>query len=189
MLLMKVKRYMLGFLITIFVCCMFSMAASATYVEPALSGVNTEEEELVFADDGINLYSSASRSTYKTFLCIADGVELLVHLTGNYEVDIDNDIITKVSSYSPSVEIIRYGDVTSPNAHYTVSNVRRSARYTSNRATFTATFDVYVTYGAYDTKEYCGTYTIFIVGGVNGGEAIDYTNKSEGSRYPIVNSQ
>lgn len=142
---------------------------------------------------GIVPYASRSRQTYQDFICVAGGnfggvlpysSEVYVKLEGNYEVEIDNNIITKVSPSSPTVSIIGFGNIMSPSPIFTTSNVRKNSSFTNQRATFTAVFDIYVTFGGYDTREYCGTYTISIVGDVNGGEAIDYSpNDGTGNRY------
>lgn len=142
---------------------------------------------------GIVPYASRSRQTYQNFICVVDGnwggflppaSEVYVRLEGNYEVEIDNNVITKVSSSSPTVSITGFGDIVGPSPIYTTSNIRSTATFTNQRATFTATFDIYITYGSYDTRTYCGTYTISIVGDVNGGEAIDYSpNDGTGNRY------
>ena len=137
--------------------------------------------------------SSQSVSTYEDFICIPNGnvdiSEVAVRLTGNYEVDVNNGVITKVNSYSPSVSVTGYGlNPGGATISVSISNVIRSRSFTAQSATFTATFDVFCTAGAYDAKIFAGNFTISITGDTNGGEATSFTpNDGSGNRYVYPN--
>lgn len=111
-----------------------------------------------------------------------------VNVSGNYEVDIAQRIITKTSPTSPSVQICGYSDITNGEVNYVVTNVRRRATHTDQRATFSVTFDIFCTYGPYDCENFCGNYTIEIVGGPDGGTPISYKpDDGTGNRYVYPN--
>lgn len=120
---------------------------------------------------------------YEDFLCFTnsdvDVSEVAVRVLGNYEVDSLNDIITRVNSYSPSIDIVSTG-INPGGAVLTFSivNVIRNSSFTPERATFTINFDLRYAAGAHDWSGFAGNYTIVIVGGPEGGRAISCTPSS-----------
>ena len=144
-----------------------------------------------FNEDGIEPYAYSSRETYQTFICVLGGggtigptaEEVYVKLIGNYDVDIAEDTITKVSKDSPVVIVTGFSDITSGDVTYYTANIKRESSFTSTRATFTVTFNIYYTAGPYDTYVDCGSFKITIVGDVNGGEAISWSPYYSSGRY------
>lgn len=93
------------------------------------------------------------------------------------------DTITKVSKDSPVVIVTGFSDITSGDVTYYTANIKRESSFTSTRATFTVTFNIYYTAGPYDTYVDCGRFKITIVGDVNGGEAISWSPYYSSGRY------
>ncbi|WP_161844563.1 hypothetical protein [Pseudoflavonifractor sp. 524-17] len=144
-------------------------------------------------DEDISFYAGDSKTTYEEFVCLTyeGGTyrEVNVKLSGSYEVDRTSGIITKASTSSPSVTITQFSvqpDLTT----YSISNVKRSRSIASNgqTVTFTATFDIFMTYAPSQSKEFCGSYTISIIGDINGGRAVGYRpDDGTGNRYVYPN--
>lgn len=163
------------------------------FLVPNAAAVNFKTSVTDPANSDLTDRASSSKTTYHNFICKVGGnfggvtppsSEVYVLVSGNYEVDIANNIVTKVSSFSPTVIITGHGDIYG-SPHYIVTILSKHATHTSSRATFTVTFKISVTYGTGEVPTDCGTYTIFIEGDAKGGEAVNYTNM--GMSNPTIN--